>query len=99
MQKSTKYRKFYASKHKHPTAVVKTGIKGTSVLGKVTALREIEARIERKLNVVKMDSRGGQWVFYELIKGAWKKWWVYLLRVSVLLALAYTGAYYHYHML
>jgi len=59
-----KYRKFYASKYKHPTRV---GHKGSLNVGSTSARREVESRVGRKLDVHHVDSKSGQWVFCELI--------------------------------
>lgn len=65
--KSTKYRKFRASKYDHRTRIIKgSSVKGKLVIGIEPARREIETKIGRQLKVHHVEKNKGQWIFCEL---------------------------------
>lgn len=66
--KSTKYRKFRASKYDHPTRTVKGSgnSKGKTTPGHVPALSAVQADIGRPLKVHHIEDNLGQWIFCEL---------------------------------
>jgi hypothetical protein len=66
--KSKIYRKFRASKYDHPTHIISGSgnTKGKLVVGRDTALQEIQQRIHRTLNVHHIETNKGQWIFCEL---------------------------------
>ncbi len=61
-QRSKRYRKHRRSKYAFPTVIEKGG--GCRV-GADRALRDIEARVGRRLEVVKTGHSRSQWVFLE----------------------------------
>lgn len=64
--KSKLYKKHRASKYKFPTRIVKgSGIKGELIIGSKAALADIQARLGRKLEIVKVNHTRTEWVFYE----------------------------------
>lgn len=66
--KSSKYRKFRASRYIHRTHTIKGSgnAKGKNVVGTESAISEIQSKIGRPLKIHHIEKNAGQWIFCEL---------------------------------